>query len=567
LAIETRIRQGEPRHLFPPDAFESEEEWRSIHDSSIFRRLKRIELAGGALTDESHQVIAEISARHPSWQPSPGDRDDFHFWHEMRSGPDGQPELLAGIADERLVKEAMRLQRERHFEQGDIWRVFCSADPERALRGLRLEAENGHWDSEAWRCLLWAANDKGDTAFQFALADLILGMPEASLTQLLPSATSWLQRRREVLSGAGQPGAPRFFLLWDRFADLAFAPPGDAGGAAESDDLLTEALNRPGGTLAWSLLDALAATKPERDSGLGPEFKPRFDRLADAPGRQGLLARVYLARPLAYLHAIDPAWVEENLQPRLKWDHPEALPLWRSFAHGEIGSARLFNALKPAMLAAFDRQELSDNEVEGVTSKLLSVAIWRQRGEAPEYHLTAAELRRALTVGPSSARRNVSWNLWRMMADARNENGGQQDDGTISDKQTRWRTVVGPLFQSIWPLDARLRSKGTSQNLIQMALECEDAFPEAVDAILDVIVPYQLYQISHSLRLEDKHSDLVRRHPLAFLKLTNALIDPAAFPVPNDLAGLLDECRAADPAVARDPAYSRLHGLSRQRSA
>jgi hypothetical protein len=81
-----------------------------------------------------------------------------------------------------------------------------------------------------------------------------------------------------------------------------------------------------------------------------------------------------------------------------------------------------------------------------------------------------------------------------------------------------------------------------------MALECEGAFPEAVDAIMDVIVPYQLYRISHSLRLEDKHSELVRQHPLAFVKLSNVLIDPAQFPVPNDLAGLLQECVAADPA-------------------
>jgi hypothetical protein len=229
--------------------------------------------------------------------------------------------------------------------------------------------------------------------------------------------------------------------------------------------------------------------------------------------------------------------------------------------------ARLFNALKPAALAAFERQELSSDEIEGIMSKLLSVAIWHQRGKASEYDLTTTEIRRALTVGRSSARQNVSWNLWRMMAKAENGIGKEDDDGAIPDKPTRWRTVVGPLFQGIWPLDARLRSKSTTQNLVLMALECEDAFPEAVDAIIDVIVPYQFYQISNSLRFEDKHSGLVRRHPRAFIKLTNALIDPAAFPVPNDLPRLLDDCVAADPTVAHDPAYVRLHGLRRQRNA
>ena len=98
-------------------------------------------------------------------------------------------------------------------------------------------------------------------------------------------------------------------------------------------------------------------------------------------------------------------------------------------------------------------------------------------------------------------------------------------------------------------------------------MECEAAFPEGVEAILDVIVPYQLYQISHTLRLEDTHSELVRSYPLAFLKLANALIDPAAFTVPGDLAAFLQECLAADPNVASERSYIRLYGFRRQRNA
>ncbi len=557
-AIEARLRQGVPRDLYRADAFENDDEWNSIWDSSVYRRLKRIEQAGGALTAESRALLAEISARHPQWQPSDGDRDDFSTWHESHWGPDGEPELLADIADDRLVKEAMRLQRERHFEQGDVWRVFCSADPERALRGLGLEAGNGQWDSEAWRCLLWAANEKGDATFQFALADLVLRMPETTLRKLLQSVPPWLQRRREVLSATEQPGGARFLPLWDKLAGLTYGAQGDAADAEDGDDLLTESLNRPGGVLAWTLLDALSGLKPQRDSGLSADLKPRFDRLAAATGRSGLLARVYLARALAYLDAIDPRWTEEHFWPRLSWEHPEGLALWHSYAHSNIGSARLFNALKPATLAAFERKQLSDNELESIVSKLLSVGIWHQRGEAPEYDLTSAEIRRALTVGPSSARRNIAWNLWRIMGEV---------EGEPADKATRWRDVVGPLFADIWPLDARLRSKDTTRNLVLMAQECEGAFPEAVEAILDLIIPYELYQISTSLRLEDKHSELVRQYPLSFAKLVNALIDPALFPVPNDLAGFLQECVAANPAVANDPAYVRLYGLRRQKNA
>jgi hypothetical protein len=88
-----------------------------------------------------------------------------------------------------------------------------------------------------------------------------------------------------------------------------------------------------------------------------------------------------------------------------------------------------------------------------------------------------------------------------------------------------------------------------------------------VEAILDVIVPYELYQLSHSLRLEDKHSEMVLQYPLAFLRLVNALIDPGAFHVPGDLAAFLQECAAADPTIVSGPAYTRLYGLRRQRNA
>jgi hypothetical protein len=532
-AIETRLRGGKPRDLYRADAFENEGEWQSVWDSAVYRRLKRIEETGGGLSRESTVLLAEIAARNPKWQPSSGDRDDFHSWHEMRSGPSGHPELLAGIADEALVTEAMRIQRERRFEEGDIWRVFCDADPDRALRGLGTEAGNGRWDAEAWRYLIWAANDKGDAEFQFALADLLLAMPDAPLVELLPAATSWLQRKHDVLAGATQPGGSRFLPLWDRFASLAF-PAGEEGGINTkdaTDDLVTESLNSPGGVLAWALLDALSSPGPEADSLLGSDFTPRFDKAVAAGGRAGLLARVYLIRFIAYFDAIDPTWTEQQLTPRLSWDHPEALALWRSYAHGEIGSSRLFNALKPAMLAAFERKQLADDEFEGIISKLLSVCIWHQRGESPEYDLTGAELKRALTVGPPAARRNTSWNFWRMMADP---------ERTPADKAARWREIVGPLFRDIWPLDADLRSKGTTRNFVNMALESGEAFPEAVDAILDFLIPYELYQIAHSLRLDDKHDHLVKDYPRAFLRLANALIDPAAFVLSVDLGVVLE---------------------------
>jgi len=186
-------------------------------------------------------------------------------------------------------------------------------------------------------------------------------MPDAPLEEHLPSVTSWIRQRREVLSVAERPGGPRFLRLWDHLASLTYPKqePEDAG--AFGDDLLTQSLNSPGGILAWTLLDSLIATEPRADDGLGPEFKPRFDKIVAAKGGPGLLGRAYIVRALAYFDRVDPAWTKAKLTPLFSWERPEALAMWRSYSQApNVGSSRPFNALNPAMLKAFERSGLSD---------------------------------------------------------------------------------------------------------------------------------------------------------------------------------------------------------------
>jgi hypothetical protein len=99
-----------------------------------------------------------------------------------------------------------------------------------------------------------------------------------------------------------------------------------------------------------------------------------------------------------------------------------------------------------------------------------------------------------------------------------------------------------------------------------MAFQVDASFPDAVEAIEDLIVPYELHMLAHSLLLQHEHASLVARYPRAFLRLTNVLIDPALYPVPSDL-GQLQQCAEADPTCRSDAAYVRLFGLSRRGAA
>ena len=107
-----------------------------------------------------------------------------------------RPILLAGIADDRLVREAMRIQAEQYFAQGDL----CRSDPEGALRGLRADSEIGRWDAKAWEGLLWAAQQQGEARLQQELADAVLLAPNTVVESFVSAAVMWLQQRRRCFA-------------------------------------------------------------------------------------------------------------------------------------------------------------------------------------------------------------------------------------------------------------------------------------------------------------------------------------------------------------------------------
>ena len=558
--IEARLSKGLPRDLFPTDAFDDEEKWVAICDSSIFKRLKRIEAAHGLLELRSQQKLAEIEDRHPQWRPEEGDRDDFLSWSSgIRTGPAGHPERLAKIEDERLVDEAMRIQREQHFEERDVWRLLCSAEPDRALRSLRASADRDEWPTEAWEPFIWAAIDVNEARFQVETSSLLLGMPDEALRRMLGSATGWLMRQRVKLRRAEEEIEIDHLKIWDRFADLAFHEAGQIGADVRGEtDLMSHVLGDPGGHLAEVIVDEISSSKPARKSGLGPEFMPRLNRVIDAAGKSGLLGRVYLARDLSFLHFVDPAWVDERLVVRFCWSHSEAWAMWRAFSRGKIPSGPLFNALHADMMKALERDSLSIKERFDLLSMLMVIGLWLQREDAHEYELSFADIKHALEVVPSEVRERASWWLWKTM---------HGEECEPPERAQRWRTLIGPLFQKIWPLGKDLRSSKVSQNLVDMAMECDAAFPEAVEAIVDVVVPYRLHTASLSWLSRKAGDENLLRHPLAFLQLLNAVVDHEAHPLPDDLDKILRKCVEADASVQSDAAYDRLYGLRRLRGA
>jgi hypothetical protein len=551
--LEGRITAGMPRDIFEDGAFD-EERWQAVRDNATYRRLSRLVAAGKALSQSGQDHLAEIAQRHPNWAPSLGDRDDFHSWSETRTGPDGDVELLKDVPEERLLGEALRIEQERQFEQSDLWRQFCSSDPTRALRALLAEATVFSWNAYAWRSLLWATGRSFENDLRAEIAVAIVGMPEATIGELASTVADWIRTHREYLAMLDHDGSNLLWVLWDRLATIVYADTDDLDVTA--DDLVDRALNLPGGELAWTLLDHLLANNSGLGSGLG-SLEPRFLLVVRSESEAGLLGRVHFARAINPLYGIAPEWTSAEMLPRFNEVHPEAMAMWKANSQAQIGSAALFNDLKETLLAVLTRPELSDNESGNLFVRIFNGVIWHQLGTAHEYNITTDDVRHVLAVGPERLRDHAAWLFWRLQADT------PSDESEISDRGQRWRKLVGPVFRAIWPLDVRLRTKRSSENLVHMIMETDTAFDDAVDTVIDYLGPYKLYSLEHTFRLERAHAELVDRFPASIVKLANALIDPNLHPVPDDLGKLLDDCRRIEPSIADEDAFLRLDGFRR----
>src|SRR5258708_12011862 len=85
-------------------------------------------------------------------------------------------------------------------------------------------------------------------------------------------------------------------------------------------DLFNDAINAPAGRLAEILLRKM----PEGDVELPGALLTRFDKLVDAQGKAGLLARVRLAADVPFLFARARNCTKSKSLPHFDWSSPHA---------------------------------------------------------------------------------------------------------------------------------------------------------------------------------------------------------------------------------------------------
>jgi hypothetical protein len=308
-------------------------------------------------------------------------------------------------------------------------------------------------------------------------------------------------------------------------------------------DVFNDAINAPPGRLAEILLRKV----PEGGVELPGTLLARFDRLVDAPGKPGLLARARLARDVPFLFARAPDWTKSKLLPHFEWSSPDAADIWSARKYSSvIGSPELFGLLKKPFLELFGRNDIPAEDLD-TFSEWLAAILTANQAEGAGYPLTPTEARSALRRAGAKVLSSVGHRLATEMESAKPE-----------DKVELWRTVVGPVFQAIWPLDVELQTSASTFKLVQILCATGEAFPEAADVILPFIQPDDPGSHTTVYSIAEASDSLYKAAPSKMLDLIAAVVGEALPGGVYALGKALSRLRAIDPNFADTRKFQKL---------
>jgi hypothetical protein len=309
-------------------------------------------------------------------------------------------------------------------------------------------------------------------------------------------------------------------------------------------DVFNDALNAPPGQLAEVLINKL--TK-EQEGELPSELRTRLDRLIGAPGRPGLLARVRLAADLPFLFDRAPRWTKLRIVPLFDWSLSDAPHVWSARKYSNhIGSPELFGLVKESFLQMFYHSGTSAEDLDTFAEWVTSILLANQ-AEAAGYPLLPTEARSALRRAGASALSSVGHRL-----------AVEMESATAEKKLARWRTVVGPVFQAIWPLDVELQTSAATFKLVQIVLATGDAFSEAVDIIVPFIRADDPREQTTVFSIAEAPDTIFRAAPSKMLDMIAAVVGEAPPGSIYALGKALERLRAIDPTLANTRKFQKL---------
>jgi len=532
------ILEGPPASQFRADI--PAEQLTTVRSRLVYLRLRELRDGGLTLSAEAQAVMDQILKDHPEWDHAITEPEEFTAWLEGESAelvPDFEPQLGDYLTwtDAQIISDIT--EAPANSQVAARWRGLLAQDPQHAIRILDVLGSDGFFDNGVWALALEQLSkekSRPECVRLFAAFGAHIGEDFISehLQQLAFLVDTYCQGSKEVQDQWLWP-------LWD----LLLGPAEEAV-PDDRDDPVFAALNSPIGSLASALLNGLAKLHPETYGEIPLPMRDRLEGMLAGSRPAHRLARIMLARALAWLYRLKPDLVVPSFLSLFDWDTSgEARGVWSGYLTSPRMTPELWSVIRPLFLQLFPHSG-DLGELENQLYRLFGHVLLRE-----EFPLEPSEARRALTLGTAAGRAQVAW-LWWRQADAAPDYGA-----------TLFHDRLKYLLTNVWPLELELRDETTSNRLADLALCCGTEFGDAVRTITPLLTKITTSHFLWSLGQKD-HAD---KYPRATLALIDALAGEQIKPWElKDLNGLLTRIAKAEPELASQPKYKRLDALLRQ---
>jgi hypothetical protein len=537
-ALIEKILAGPSREQFPAGI--SDEDFEEARDRLIHIRLAKFQQGGGRLVDRAEREWREILVRHPGWTRETNERDEFVGWLGGFFARPVEVEVLPLVdwyTEKSDAEIAAAISGASEGEAVRLWRGLGGADLSRALAVLESLIEQGYGDPAFWSLALGTLADSDRLAAIRFLAAALPRMDHGVLTANLQQLASMVNT---YFREPNRDGEEDVWRIWDFVIVAAIG-----SGQPEYDDPAAAARSSPIGDLAEALLIKVAEIEPMTYDRIPQEFRTRLEDLLNGPLAGHRLARVVLARAVAWLHQLQAGLVEPAFLARFDWTRSdEARSLWTGYLMNPQVTPGFWPSFRPLFLGAFPRSDELGEFAEGQLYELLAWLLLR-----PEYELGAAEARQALSLGSPKGRARVAWFWWR------------QSDSATEYGANLFRERLKYLLESVWPLDRDLRDEESSALLAEIATCCSSSFPDAVATVIPLISPVR---DAHDVIWALKNKDVVDRFPAETLALLSAILGESIQPWDAEfLRELLDRISRGDGRLANSPEFHRMNEMMR----
>lgn len=524
-------------------------DWRpQARDHRVWLLLTAIRLAG-VLPEEGYAELGAIASRHSFIAGDYQESDLFSSFSSGVHSVQGDPSQLIDAAPQDRLRVAQTLRNERDFSAQLSWSAYCTSQTAAAFELLQ-EAPLSNENVGLWSDFLQALTPL--TVVKSEIAASVVSLVAKAFERLHEAEDSFvaplLQPLSYLLQIYGRVSArPEVNRWWDRLWKLSeineepLAPD-------DNDKFYDRVINRPSGRLAEFLLLTLERRKVSERTA--EDDRQRLATVITSETAAGWFGRGACAHNAGFILHTDWRIALGPLRERLCRDGREGIALRSVLLGGAQLSFAATRAYKrPLSMAACEAASVTEHASAYVASRFLHPLVsWRMRPGTGKAPISPEEVRQLLRSAPPGVLAGAAQCLRTYVAQIAHS------------PERAWNVFIGPLFNSIWPYEARFKRASVSRELAALCASTGAAFDEAFTIIRHFLTPLDGGTYAISLLKESPMTSAGAHACLQFLWI---LCGPGAGGRSIELATVLDKLVAILPRLEVD---RRLQWLEQNRA-